>query len=310
MKVSTATAFEFYPDRRWGELFHILLILLLAVIGLWGLWQASRAEVGPAFLLYLLPALVAVILAPLLIYRLRGLERSGYILQRDGIRLRWGLRLEEIPMDKVVWVRSSDELQQQFPKPWLRWPGCVLGTRRLADAKEIEYMAAGARHLILINTPDRIFAISPAVPGNFLLTYHRLAELGSLTPIEAQSVYPGFLLARFWSDLPARYLVLSSLLLSLALLIWVSLVAPTRVHVLLRPVIDQTVPPAPDEYVPALQLLLLPVLNSFIFVANLLLGLFFYRRDENRVLAYLLWSGGMVTPVLFLVAVHFILQAG
>jgi Bacterial PH domain len=310
VKVSTATAFEFYPDRWLGELFHILLILVLAVIGLWGLWQASRAEVGPAFLLYLLPALVAVILAPVLIYRLRGLERSGYTLERNGIRLRWGLRLEEIPMDKVVWVRTSDELQQQLPKPWLRWPGCVLGTRRLAEAKEIEYMAAGARHLILINTPGRIFAISPAAPENFLLTYHRLAELGSLSPIAAQSIYPGFLLARFWSDLPARYLVLSSLVLSLALLIWVILVAPTRGQVLLRPVIDQTVPSSPNEYVPALQLLLLPVLNSFIFIANLLLGLFFYRRDENRVLAYLLWGGGMVTPVLFLIAVHFILQAG
>jgi hypothetical protein len=82
------------------------------------------------------------------------------------------------------------------------------------------------------------------------------------------------------------------------------------------------------------RLLLLPVVNALFVLANLLLGLFFFRRGEARsadnlpeeerpklttnplkpgggkVLAYLLWGGGVLTPFLFLAAVYFILRAG
>jgi hypothetical protein len=47
--------------------------------------------------------------------------------------------------------------------------------------------------------------------------------------------------------------------------------------------------------------LLLPVLNGLFFLADLLLGLFFFRREETRPLAYLLWMCSvMVSGLLFL----------
>jgi hypothetical protein len=52
------------------------------------------------------------------------------------------------------------------------------------------------------------------------------------------------------------------------------------------------------------------VLNAFFFLADMLLGLFFYRRPESQVASYLLWGSGVLTALLFLGAVYFILQAG
>lgn len=64
----------------------------------------TETAVGPVFLRYLLLAGLCLLPLPLLVYRFRALQRAHYILERDGIRLRWGLRAEDIPMDQVDWV--------------------------------------------------------------------------------------------------------------------------------------------------------------------------------------------------------------
>jgi hypothetical protein len=55
------------------------------------------------------------------------------------------------------------------------------------------------------------------------------------------------------------------------------------------------------------QVLLLPVLAGLAYAADLILGFFFYRQEERRPLAYLLWAGGVITPLAFLIAAFFIL---
>jgi len=54
---------------------------------------------------------------------------------------------------------------------------------------------------------------------------------------------------------------------------------------------------------------LLPVLNTFFFITDLLLGFFFYRREDTRSLSYLMWASSALTSILFMGAVYFILQA-
>jgi hypothetical protein len=57
-------------------------------------------------------------------------------------------------------------------------------------------------------------------------------------------------------------------------------------------------------------LLLLPVLNTFFYMAESLFGLYFFRSDETRTLAYLLWGSGLFTAILFLIAALSILGTG
>jgi hypothetical protein len=298
--------YEFRPPLRLAVIFHTLAILILVAITLLGFWQASLAAVGPVFLFYLIVAIAAIGLLPIFIYRFYALRHASYVLERDGLHLWWGLRGEDIPMDKVLWIRPASSLGYRLPRPFLYWPGCVLGERRLRDSGIVEYMASQTKDLILVGAPGRIYAISPLNPNEFLQTFQRLTELGSLSPIQANSIYSSFLLARFWNDLPARYMFVTGLALSLILLVWSSLSVPGRDEVALR----LTSSGAAIAYAPSVQLLLLPVLNALFLGVDLLGGLFFYRKIESQILAYVLWSSGVITSLLFLIAVFFILNAG
>ena len=60
---------------------------------------------------------------PLFTYRLYSLWRSTYVVARDGMRLRWGLRVEDIPISDILWVYRADEVEFSPSLPLLRWPG-------------------------------------------------------------------------------------------------------------------------------------------------------------------------------------------
>lgn len=264
----------FEPARGLGIVFHIFALLLLVGASVWGIWQAARSAISPSFLLYLLPLLVAFALVPLLAYRLYSLLGAYYHLERDGLRLRWGLRIEDIPTNDVVWISPDSELDRKLPLPFLRWPGSVLGLRITADGKRVEFMAGQSRRLIVLATEKEIYAISPAQPEIFLGMFRGFMELGSLSPLTPRSIHPSFLLTRVWRHRPARYLILTGLVLNLLLLVWVSLVIPERTQIYLSF-------SAGSEPVPSIRLLLIPVFSSFFYLVNAFLGLFFFRRIEG-----------------------------
>lgn len=312
-------------------------MLFLAAASSFGLWQASRASIGPTFLLFLLPALISVPVIFLLAYRTYALLSAFYQIERDGMYLRWGLRSEQIPMDALVWVGMAREFPQQAPLPRVHWPGAVLGQRRLPDGRSLEYLASHSRDLVLIDAGEKGFLISPRDPAAFLQSFHRLAELGSLAPLPWKSDYPAFLLVRVWRERLARSLLLAGLVLNLVSFIWVSLSVPGFSTILLG------FGPGRDP-VPAVRLLLLPIISSLFFVLDFAAGLYFFRRGEvpaaarsapqaaveptperlpttlaswlrifsplpipGWLLAYMLWVGGALSSAVFLLAVLFII---
>lgn len=297
--------YVFRPVRWAGTIFQAFFLAVFIIAGVAGFWLAFQVSMGPAFLLSLLPVLAAFVIVPVLAYRYYALRQASYILEREGIRLRWGLRVEEIPIASVSWVNPASELSAPLPAPRLHWPGGVLGRRHLPGGGEVEFMASSTKNLVVIATPGKYFAVSPDTAETFLLAYQRCIEMGSLFPMPARSVYPTFLLSRVWQSVPARTLLLSGGLLSLALLVWVSLTIPGRDQVVFgfRP------NGLSGDLVPSARLLLLPIVNTFFFLSDLFLGLFYFRREESQPLAYILWSAGVLTPLLFLIAVGFMLSA-
>jgi len=298
-------SYLFRPPRRMGLVVHGGMLLCCLAGGGFGLWQAARAEVGLSFMTHLLLALGFLGPLPLLGYRAYALWRASYILERDGLRLRWGLRAEEIPMNAVTGIYLDEELDFRLPAPLPALPGAVLGTIKLGELPPIEFMAARPQHLVLVATPQRIFALSPLEREAFVQTFQRLMELGTLTPLAAQSLRPTFLLSRLWADGVARALLLAGLAFNLGLAVWVSAAIPAQAFVSLR------LSPAGQalEQAPSVRLLLLPVINAAFFVVDLLAGLFFYRDNDLRPLAYLLWASNVITNGLFAAAVYFILRA-
>lgn len=283
--------------------FQTGLIVLFLIIGAWGLWQSTQAYVGPLFLLFLTPTFLALILVPILGYRLYILQNARYVFERDHIRLQWGWRVVEIPTNEILWVRPIFDLEIPLKLPRFRWPGAMLGTRRLPDGRPVEFLASQAATLTLIGTGERVYAISPEEPELFTRSYQRLIELGSLNPSQSVSTHPSFLFARVWESLPARVLLLSALAENLVMFIWVSLAIPRYDQVSL----GFTPLGQPREPIPSIQLMLIPILNILTTLLNSILGVFFYRNDANHAWAYLFWSNSALVGGLFLLAVYYIL---
>jgi len=289
----------FRPDSRMGSIIQLVLIGLLVVAGLIGLRLTSQASLGLSFALVLLLPLATTIFVPILVYRVYALQTAVYTLERNGVHLRWGLRLEDIPIDEVRWVSPLNELTPAIPLPTLRLPGDLSGKRNIAGAGTIEYFATTKKKLLFIATENGGFVISPANPEAFQQAYERFIEMGSLTPLAPRSLYPALIFAQVWSSRLARGMLFAGFVLNLGLLGWVLLVIPGRstMHLGFRPNL------MPGDLVPANRLLLLPFLNlGFLFI-NFLLGLFFFRRIESQPASFLLWSTSILTSLLFMVAV-------
>ncbi|MEK6222766.1 MAG: PH domain-containing protein, partial [Chloroflexota bacterium] len=135
-----------------GNIFQVIALLVFTLSAAFLFIKLTNADLGPSFLLYLLSALVTAIPVPFLGYRLYALNRSFYVLERDGVRLQWGFRIEDIPMTDVLWVRLAEDLPYPItlPRPW--WPGALVGSRKQRDDSQIEFFAVDAENLLLIGT--------------------------------------------------------------------------------------------------------------------------------------------------------------
>jgi hypothetical protein len=281
---------EFYPPRKTGILLHSGLMLVLAGTGAFFFYRATQDPSGVNFLLDMLIALVLFAPLPLLGYRLYALLTAVYILRREGLMIRWGLRREDIPLGSIEWMRPASEIGFRLPLPWLCWPGAVIGRRMVAELRQVEYLSADVRHMILVATPGRVFAVSPEDMKGFMATFRRVNELGSLTVLDAQSVYPSVFIGRVWEDPVGRWLIAGSFGVGLILLGAVAIAVPGLAEI-------QWVEPSTTA--PAERLLLLPVLNGLIWLVNLVAGTLLYRRgDDRRIAAYLLWGTSALTGVL------------
>ena len=291
----------FYPPRQRGLIYHGLasLFLIGGIIGC--LLYALQLRVGAGFILLLLLSLILFAPLPLVIYRAYSLFNATYTLERDGLRIRWGLRAEDIPLPEIEWVRPVSDLGFKLALPRLIWPGAVLGTRTIPELGLVEFMAADIDNLLLIATPQKVYAISPDDGRGFIVAFQRIMELGSLAPLPATSIQPAAFARRVWDDRPARILLLVGLVLTIVLWLLTGSLIPARAGVTL----GYNASGSPLPVLPAEQLLLLPVLDTFSLVANLGVGVYFYRRDNLRPVAFLLWAASAMIPILFIVAVFF-----
>ncbi|MBN1450966.1 MAG: PH domain-containing protein [Anaerolineales bacterium] len=292
------------PPKQFGLLLHGILILALTGLSGWGIWNLTRAEVGPNFVIFLLDALLALVPVPLFVYRAYALMRADYILDRDSLEIRWGLRDEDIPLTDIEWLRPASDLTTPLRLPWLPIPGAVLGLRRHPDLGVVEFLAADPKNLLLVATSKRVYAISPTNAAKFAQTFARTIEMGSLMPAKSKSIYPSFIFSNAWENPLARFLWLIGLFMNIGLVVWVGLTIPTLNQISLG-FAPSGAALSPS---PASQLILLPIESAFLFLAGLFAGLYYYRWENHRILALILWASSALTSLLFLLAVLFIVS--
>jgi hypothetical protein len=294
---------HFPPPKRRGLIVHSLVIAILATIAVTGFINLTRADVGPVFLTSLLVALASFMPIPFFIYRAYSLLNADYHIDRDSLAIKWGLRVEDIPLSDIEFIRSSDDLTTSLALPALRLPGGLIGMRRHPDLGAVEFLAADSKKLLLVATAKRVFVISPENPAGLTQTFARATELGSLTPVESKSVYPSFVVTQAWDSGVARYLWLTTLFLNLGLFIWASLIIPSTPIVAL----GSQFAGSALETVPSSQLIIFPVASLLLSVAGWIAGLYFYRWEKERVLAFIVWGSSMLMSLLFLLSVLFII---
>lgn len=294
----------FYPPKRAGTIFHLVLILIFSSGGAWGIWGTSNAQVALRLLPYLGLILLFLLTVPFLIYRLYSLHRAFYVLERGGIKLQWGWRSEDIPMSQVKWVHRVDDLEVPPQAPIIHWPGAVIGNRRFQRGPIVEYLASTNEELVIVSVGDGYFAISPQPADEFIRTFRSLSELGMLSPLESDSTKPALFLSEITGQRPLLIVFLAGGLLNISLLVWTLLVIPTRDSISLgfSPL------GIPREGLESVRLILFPIINTTAYLGNLVLGLFLFRNEVNRFLAYILWGGSILVALIFHLAMVFILK--
>ena len=206
-------------------------------------------------------------------------------------------------LSDIEWMRPAEDLTNPLTMPSLPIPGALLGIRRHPDLGSVEFIASDAKKLLIIATAKRVFVISPDNPAGLTQTFARATEMGSLAPAEAKSVYPSFIVSQAWENGMARYLWLSALFLNIGLFIWASLIIPSTPEVAL----GVQASGGALETVPSSQLIIFPVASLLLTVAGWIAGLYFYRWDHERTLAFIVWGSSTFTSLLFLLAVLFII---
>jgi hypothetical protein len=289
----------FVPPRRKGLLLLVGAMLVAGVVVIILLTLALSQPAGLGVIAMLVGALLFSLPIPLLLYRLYTLLQSGYWVGREGLRIRWGLRLLDLPFDQIVDVARADELEAALELPRWSTPGSVTGQRQDEELGAVEFMAADKDKLVLLGTKERVYVISPEDPQDFVNVYKRESERGSLRPIKARSVAPSFVLVEAWGERRVPALLGAGAALALALLVLVGVIAPGRAAISLGFGADG----APLPEVAGVQLFLLPALNLFFYMGNFVLGLLFYREARGLQFSYLLWGSSLFTSVLFLIAI-------
>lgn len=295
---------KFPPPKRRGLFIHGIVLLALVILVVFGFFNLSSAEVGPSFLIWLLVLLAAFAPIPFFIYRVYSLYRANYQIDRDSLAIQWGLRLEDIPLTDIEWIRPAEDLTHPLALPSFPLPGGLLGLRRHPDLGMVEFIASDASKLLLIATAKRIFVISPDNPAGLTQTFARATEMGSITPAESKSIYPSFVVSQAWENGIVRYLWLSALFLNIGLFIWTSLIIPGTPRVALPPQFAGSA----LETIPSSQLIIFPVASLLLAVAGWIAGMYFYRWERERILAFIVWGSGTLTSLLFLLSVLFIVS--
>jgi hypothetical protein len=287
----------YYPEKRSGLVFQGgLALFLLALSGL-GFLVASQQETGVYFVLWMVVSLIFIPPAALLIYRAYTLTQAAYVMEREGLRLRWGLRAEDISLRWIEWIRPANEMGFELRLPFLRWQGALVGIQVTEGLGEVEFMASDLDNLLLVATPQKVYAISPQDSKGFLRQFQLINEMGSLTDLPLYSTRSTAFMQAIWADGRARFLMLSGISLTFLLFVFTSVFIPTRANVSMG--FDnkgQLMQPGPPE-----TLLLFPVLAGLALGVDLVAGFYFYRREDSPMLAYFTWASSCIIPILLLI---------
>jgi hypothetical protein len=281
------------PPKRKGLLVGFLIITLLLSGIAYSVFQMSSGEISIWLAVWVLIPLFCLPVLLLVVYRLYGLITARYTIDRDGFKLRWGLAYDDIPIQQLTRVDRAQAFDlDQMPGVRGRWPGLVIGKRWVEGLGGFEFFATrGIEEMVIVHSGERFLAISPVDVDAFLKAVTDALRMGALSTYEEISTRPNFALARLGSDRAAVLLVILGGLLPIALLGYLLLVVGEMTG---QVAFGFDSLGAVDTLAPPGRLLLLPMIAGAGWFIDLFFGMWMYRTEANRPLAYTLWAGAIL----------------
>ncbi|MCD6474950.1 MAG: hypothetical protein J7K85_01640 [Anaerolineaceae bacterium] len=290
----------FEPDRRKGLLTYgggILFLLVVMVVSLTFLLRS----VGIPFVIFLLLFLGSLAGIPFLGYRLFGLLKAQYIVSRDGLYIRWGMREYQLPIQCIEWARTVESVAIEIPLPRFHWSGVLVGDRVSRELGTIEFLSTGLADLLLIATKERVYAISPRDTDEFTRALQLAMESGSLEPMESVVRLPVSIITELWENRIVKIMLAAGFSFNIGLLVLVNLVIPQQTNISIG--FDPALNPLPQ--IPVSSLRLLSFLSILFFMIDFGLGFYFYQKEKLRPISFLLWGMSGFLPFLLIIAIGF-----
>ena len=279
------TVFRFAPSRWKGILFLSAVCGLLIWLEIWLLRRFNVSQVGLQFFLLLIALIIFAVPLVFLLYRLYSLIFSVYRLERDGLHIHWGLRREVIPLNAIEWIRSPAEMTEDVPWSVLPMPGGYLGTVEVDEHLTYEFLASDMSKMIFLRTSRFVYVISPRNPAAFLRGFERILQMGALTNVQWTTSRPANWILEAWRSKAGRTGVILSILSLTALYIWVGL----RFQVMKQVSFSFSPTGEPLDLLPSVNMLVIPLAATAIWVIGTILGLLLFQRSESRRTAELVW---------------------
>ena len=262
-KAPKERSFSYAPARGKGLLFLFPLCAGLIALEVFLFLRFDISQVGLQFFLLLIALLLIGVPLLFLLYRLFSLIFSEYRLERDGLHIQWGLRTEVIPLNAIEWIRFPGEMTDDVPWSVLPMPGAYLGTVKVDEHLTYEFLASDMNKMLFLGTPRCTYAISPRNPSR-----------------------PGNWLIEAWQSKAGRISVLSSLVFLITLYIYVG----TQFRV--GETISLSFSPSgePLESISSVNMLVVPLGATFIWLLGSIMGLLLFQRPENRRTGEIVWG--------------------
>ncbi len=285
-----------------------MAILIISGLIFLSLFQLLTAALSPFMVLWVIIPLVCFPLLMLILYRWYGLLSAAYRIDRDGFYLKWGLAFEQVPLASVQSIgRAGSNGVSLRPGIGFWWPGCIVGREEFAAIGRVEFFTAElGGSMLLVTLENRLLAISPRDPDAFELAFQSAARMGSLETVPEISRRSNFVFSQLWSDTWARFLILAGALLPLIILGYIAMIVPGLPFDVPFGFAPSGIP---DTFGPPGRLLLLPMVAGFCWFVDLVGGMWLYRGEDQRPLAYVVWSAAILVGGLFAGATIHLLTA-
>jgi hypothetical protein len=227
-------------------------------------------------------------------YWTAALSRARYLLGGDSLRIEWGPFLRELPLEQTEVVHSGETQPALSSFRGLRWPGYLLGRGNLDGDGEpgVAFFATRPPPAILIiSAGSDLYGLSPESQNEFRLGLESAIANAEPQPRHNVLKRDGWLAWPVWRDRAAvRLLLLAPVLNGLHFAALAAFFPGLPASVPLRMDGGGTVllSGAPAR------LFLPPFFALFTWLFDAALGLLFYQRRREPVVAYLLWGAAVI----------------